>query len=382
MRINTNQPLGMGQLAQLYSNGTPNLSQQSQGWVDQQAGNLIGPGGAGNYFAGLRQDANNQVASQQMQQQRMYELAGRQNPVSPFAQQLAIADQAGQIRLQDAQQFAAAQHQQRLLNNPLPADGSAPHLSALQTQEAARLGMGARGYIANQRLGSNASGVAPFGRLSTAGISPEDLYAHPSFQNALQQDPNKAGQVFEALTGTSFHDQKTADGVMPGWHSSYIKQQIAQQNNSVDMLKTGLKNRDLQYGPNGELMQQSWVKSSDPMRPGMVRSGSFEPLSDANKFLYPTATQRKVMGTDFQQYQSLAAERESDRLTAANMQSFAQEQSTSATPGVFRTSAFARLQKKDPAKAASLYRQQMGQASNVLGGADPNAPFDPFDRSY
>ena len=224
MRINVNGPMTMGQLARLYSNGNPGLSSQTQSYVNQQASIQGISGGVGNYFAGERQNASNQVAALQMQQQRAYELAGRANPANQYAQQLAIADQAGAMRQQDAQIQQAQAFATRQRQFAEPADGSTPHLSPLQTQEAARQGMGGRAYLADQRLGSLRAYVDPktSGRLPTTGVSPEDLYAHSSFQNALKRDPERSGQIFEALTGTKFHDEKTQDGVIAGWHSSYM----------------------------------------------------------------------------------------------------------------------------------------------------------------
>lgn len=147
------------------------------------------------------------------------------------------------------------------------------------------------------------------------------------------------------------------------------------------MFTKGIADRDFQVGPDGSLLQQGWTKSADPTRPGMVRSGAYEPLSNYNKTQATPSVMRRVMGAGAREHYALAKEKEDERLAAANQVGYSQEVSQSDTPGVFRSSAFARLQKKDPAKATMLYRQQMGQASNVLG-ADPNTPLNLFDRSY
>jgi hypothetical protein len=234
MNFNVNQPATLGQLAAIYNSPTQSPSDidsqmflansQGQQWLQQQGRNL-GIGDPAAYFQ--QQQLARQMAQTpsgaQMNAQQQAGIYSPQSLPGQLAARNSLADQASAQKQQEANQLASLQQANAAQRFPLPMQNTAlpgaiptmypggqPQLTPLQQSEAARLGQSPMAYTLNQRLGDNQAvgnfnpqtlQSSPFVQPNQQGpIDPMKLYADPSFQRVMQQSPDKAASVFQALT--------------------------------------------------------------------------------------------------------------------------------------------------------------------------------------
>lgn len=284
--INTNAPLSPVALAALYRNGDPHLGSQAQGWIDEQASNLIGPGGASNFFAQQHADQYNLAAAAQQRQleavRNAPSVAGLQNQTEAY---------------------------------PLPTSGTQVALRPLDQAEAARLGQSPEAYVLNRRL--RMAGVSPqlvpnlqsvenqgetvsSGRARAGGISAEDLYNEPSFQAAMHRSPEKAHAVFKALTGTPlFGDEKSG-----GFHEAYQGRRVAEIKQGTADLHEALKEGKATIGADGKVMWRKMVP--DPITGKLALGADFE---EGNAYQRSLGKYTPNVSKDIGEFQHLLTQR-------------------------------------------------------------------------
>lgn len=252
-----------GQLAALYANGDPGLPSQSQGYVNDQASRMGITGGVDNYFANQRQDAWNQRAAAQGRNIDLARIAGVD--LSPDAARNAQIDQASALAAQQAQQVATLQRQRALSDTALPSSLDPIEPDPNNTLERAGITPEQRAFTS--RLGGVTEGQKFIGK-NTSALDPEDLTRDPRFASLLNQAPDKASQVFAALTGGSLKDHLTTQ-------AARVKDQDRFGMDTVqDWLKTGRAHYD--PGTNTWKMRQLVPSLEDPTKL-VVGAGYEEP---------------------------------------------------------------------------------------------------------
>lgn len=289
--FNTNQPASLNQLDNLYL-GDPNLTpdqvdsnlflgnSQGQGWVHQQAQNLgIGdPVAHYNAIALARKIAGTQsgaVAEAQRQ-------AGIYSPTSLPAQLQArdhMWDQVATGQQQQQQQLASLQQSNNDRAYPLPTPGTAPTLTPVMKAAMAQQGLtNPTQFLMQQRLGPNQGMVntKPLAGASGA-IDPDDLFNEPTFQQALTKDPNKASQVFGALTGQDF----------AGYAKNYAASKQQERTTGVAFLRKSLEDGTAAMNADGSMSWRAQIQNpiSGQMGPGptLGEGNSFQKAQE--KFL-------------------------------------------------------------------------------------------------
>lgn len=372
MRFNVDQPTTARALAALYA-GNPHMSpdevesnmflNSSQGpsYIHKQASQLgLGSDPAAFFRSALLQkQLANTPSGGQMEFAR---LQGKLNPHSWAAQEMsrnASLDNLIANETATAQKLASLQQANRLEQYPMPAAGVTPVLSPVMQADMAHQGLtDPRAYLARQRMGGLATpsvaggemlskSVAPFTSLPS-GYTAANLYDSGTFRNAVQQHPNKAALVFEAVTGGglgAFQDErkKTRDSrfkqaqshFSEGFQSGlfkFDKDKILQRERVVDQM-TGKLGLGANYGPLGDYEQAL-----------MGEFGSDGFVSDEFRRLQAEEARRAALKTiDIQ----------------ATASRIPQTTNAAGVPSVFTTPAFARLQQTNPQLAEKMWRNFM-----------------------
>lgn len=276
MLFNANQPTTIERLAQLYA-GNPNKtpdevnsdlflnSSQGYGYVQDQ-GRKLGIGDPAQYFksALLKRQIATTPSGALDEANR---LNGAFSPDSLPGQLAAREGLWNNVMGTDkmrAQELASLQMQQREKQNPLPEPGT-PYMLSLAKQEDMRQ----RGitdpmeYILGQRLGVNRAGVGSLRGIGTRGVNPTALYDTPTFQNAINQNPERAGDIFRALTGTDL--AVASKGILKGRGDEDTANTAA--------LRHALENRLARVTENGTV---EWAETQfDPTTGKNVPTGKF-----------------------------------------------------------------------------------------------------------
>jgi len=185
-----------------------------------------------------------------------------------FAQPQFISDQQRQSVLSIVDILQKPQQAQaRLAANPLPEHGQQPQLSALAVQEATRQGMTPIAYLLKQRLGNNAITTLPNGQQRSwvdpklGATDPTVLLKHPQFQNVMQQDPQKAMQIFQALTGQDLEQTLKTNVAQQKQRledaHKFISQGHAMGRFSFDPETKAVKSRKMVYNPRTDKVELS-----------------------------------------------------------------------------------------------------------------------------
>lgn len=193
------------------------------------------------------------------------------------------AQRADSYRAYDA--MVAQQRQQQTQSMyPLPQLGQEPQLRPLDQAEAQRRGMTPSAYLLDRRLGTDKLTQLPNGENRSwvnpqlgAAKPPEDILNHPQFQTVLQQDPQKAARVFQALTG---QDLKTSIGTQ-------VAAQAERTHAFTAQLQKGFEEGFYQRNPDtNQFESRKWVPNMDPTKGGLVRDSKFTPLSDSEHEMF------------------------------------------------------------------------------------------------
>lgn len=272
--FNTNQPASQSQLDNLFM-GDPNLTpdqvnsnlftqnSQGQGWVNQQAQNLGIGDPVAHYNAILlaRKMANTQSGAQAEAARQ----AGAFSPTSLPGQLAARDNMWNQVQGQQDQQTAGLASLQQVNNDrayPLPTPGSTPTMSPVMQTAMAQQGItNPTQFLMQQRLGGN-QGMVDTKPLANANgaINPDDLYNEPTFQAALNHDPNKASQVFSALTGQDFKS----------YANNYAASKNQERTSGVSFLRKSLEEGTAQLNPDGSM---GWRQQVQNPTTGMMVPG-------------------------------------------------------------------------------------------------------------
>lgn len=225
MIFNSRRQSTLGQLAQFYGDNPAEAdsqlflnNSQGHGYIQEQARNL-GIGDPVRYFSEL-QIQKQLAATPSGAQMEAARQMGQYSPQS-LPGQLAARDRmwnaVGAGEQAQTAKFASLQNANIERSYPLPVPGVTPTLSPVMQRDAASQGFSdPAAYLLNQRLGANRSGVVPFNQISSNGVDPHKLYDEPTFQSAMKSKPDRAAQVFNALTGLpldEFHKSKLAAAV-------------------------------------------------------------------------------------------------------------------------------------------------------------------------
>lgn len=276
--INTQRPMTMQDLARVFSGGGgPKMPEQigsdifmgsPQGYDYLQGqGQNLGIGDPVQYF-------QHQKAAQQMANtpsggmMEAMRLAGMHRPDS-LPGQLAARELTGNKLMQmDAMQAKSnASLQQSNLDRqyPLPSPGSSLTLSPVMSAAMRQSGeTNSMAWMMKQRLGANRGAVAPFSAVPDAGIKPEDLYNEPSFQTIQNSNPQKAAQVFQALTNQD----------LGKFGELYQSRQLGEQKFGIEQLRREFAENNATTDEAGELRFRK--KVFDPTTNKMVATGEYE----------------------------------------------------------------------------------------------------------
>lgn len=326
--INTNADATLGSLAQYYA-GNPNISPadvqtntalsspQAADWLMQQ-GAKLGIGDPSQYFQHAVA-ANKLAATPSGAQMLAARAAGQYAPSSLPGQLQArnnMWDQVSAKNQADSQNVASLQNQTTLQQNPL-VPGQAAQLSPLQQQDAESKGQSPSEYVLQNRLGPNTALPNGQSMLSTMGVQPgqqaalpQDLYQHPAFQRLLQQKPDQAGQVFQALSGAS----------LPTFQQSWIASQQKQRGDQIADLTKGLQEQDIIPDPNnpGKILARQY--KSDPVTGAPVKLNTYGPGTAYQQSLAPLMPEVNKTMADFATLQQKKSQEDNTAAQLASLQ--------------------------------------------------------------
>ncbi len=170
------------------------------------------------------------------------------------------------------------QQQQRLAQYQLPQQGQAPQLSPLATQEVARQGVTPMAYLLRKRLQATGNEFTTDSSEpqntwidSTKGVvDPTALLHHPQFVATMQQNPQKASQVFQALTGEDLGQTMAANTAQSRQRfsdaHSYITEGLKTGRFQIDPKTGAVQSKKMVYNPvNGQTALAQDFTSLDPM---------------------------------------------------------------------------------------------------------------------
>lgn len=354
MFLNVNRPMTMGALAQLYD-GNPNISPekvdygmtgQQREYVNRQASNL-GIEDPAQFFERRRTSAALAATPSGGEIEAARQLGALPGQVAE-SRRMAMWDTVSAAKEAEASNLATLQQRNAARRFPV-VPGQAPVLSPLEQSEAMRLGQTPDQFATSQRLGVNRS-VPGVGDLSRSGSAhPDELYRDPRFQAIIQSQPDKAGQIFSALTG---HPDL----------GGYMKGQMAQQRDrvgtGVDYFKKGFQDGMFKIDAQGNVMQRQRV--ADPLTGKLALGADYGPLDEYSKGLWAEGSVKSgVMGDEqirLAHYMSRkAAEDAAQNQQAEQSLATTQAGEANGVPPVFQTAGFARVQKKNPALAKQLW---------------------------
>lgn len=373
MTIDTRNPLSPGMLAALYS-GNPREadsqmflgSAQSHSWVQDQARNM-GISDPVAHFAALQnqQQTNSapllstQLAMRAAGQYAPNTLPGQLAARDSMWDQSAAAQQAQQTQL-------ATLQRNRALGNPMPTfDMPSDPNSTLEQS-----GMSPATRAFTQRLGGVSEGRQFIGDNQSA-LDPDTLTTNPRFSALLQQSPDKAAQVFAALTGGNL--------------GTHLKTQVAR---NVDQDKFGLNTMQewakggrahFDTASNSWKMRQLVPDPNDPSGQRLVVGGNYEepdPFQAGilRKYGPQVAPGMQEEITRLNHYKATeAAAMATGQATGQRVQ-VGQNQGT---PAIFQSPAFARLQKTNPARAQEMWLEFQRQQQAPAFQTTPSIPLLP-----
>lgn len=279
MNINVNRPLTLQDLARVYGGGggmkSPeqvgsdiflNASQGSD-YLSQQGQNL-GIGDPTQYFQS-QYEAQRRAQTPSGGTMEMMRLAGMPSNPGSFMQQ-ELKRNVGIDKLIAQQAIEAkgnASLQQSNLDKqyPLPTPGTSLTLSPVMSAAMRQSGeTNSMAWMMKQRLGANRGAVGNFNAVPNLGVKAQDLYLEPTFQSALNNNPQKAAQVFNAITGQD----------LKGFHDLYQARQGKEQEFGISTLRKAFAEGDASVDEQGNLRWRK--KKFDPTTSRMVATDEYE----------------------------------------------------------------------------------------------------------
>lgn len=342
MNFNIKQNMSMGQLAQLYT-GNPNVtpdqvnsnmflnSSEGYGYVQKQAQNL-GINDPANYFN--QQQTQQQLANTPSGAQMMAARdAGQYSPQSlpgQLAARDAMWDRISNQKVAETQHLASLQNQTTERAFPLPTPGVTPALSPAMQQDMQQQGYSdPNAYVLAQRLGGNRSAVnLPNNLNGNSSIDPEALLNDPTFQPWLKSQPQKAGQIFQSLTGQPLFSQNKDN---PGYMEQSLQAKVQQRKFEQDSLQKALLSGEAKVQPDGSTLWQQSIP--DPMGTGkMILSSNY---GQGNAYQKTLEKHIQNVSPDLAAFKALAAKRAAN---FATMQNANPQSSPNAAPQSMQTS--------------------------------------------
>lgn len=278
MNINANRSLTLQDMARVFNGSGMKSPEQvgsdiflgsSQGYdYLQDQGRNLGIGDPVEFFQ--QQQLQKQMATTPSGgMMEMMRLAGMPSNPGSFMQQ-ELKRNVGVDALMAKQAVEArglASLQQAKLDQqyPLPTPGSSLTLSPVMSAAMRQSGeTNSMTWMMKQRLGANRGAVDNFSAVPDAGISAEDLYNEPSFRTVLNSNPQKAAQVFQALTNQN----------LEGFGKLYQERQLGEQKFGIETLRKAFAEGDASVDEKGNLRWRK--KVFDPATNKMVATQEYE----------------------------------------------------------------------------------------------------------